>query len=312
MKYNKLIIIFSFILMFTDAHAHQDFWIKFRYGNVVVRIKTGFHYEEIDKTFMIGQLAQELSSELNYSKPIFLDFSHAYTHTIDPDYFISYDKGQIKDSWNNYKKDKSPIQKKAIVIRQVSRKFDANKTLQLLEYAILNIESIKKNQAELKYEKNYSQWKINSIDTTTINHVLDEPISETILEVNKIKIERRIKEKAEPLSYYLLGNNYTCYLNSDSGDTIKLLTISNIYDIVYYGDSIALVFENFDSFYFIDLLNQSTSDKILIEDPSDYYRPFYINSVSNDQVEIYYTYFGDRRTLIYNFKNNSLSQRINK
>lgn len=312
MKYTRIIIFFSFILAFDDASAHQDFWIKKKYGNVLVRIETGFDYEEIQKTFMIGQLARELSKELNYSKTIFLDFSHDYTNTRDSDYFISYDKGQIKDAWNNYENDKSPIKSKAIVIRQVSRKFEANKTLKLLEYAVLNLETIKKNQAELKYEKNYRKWKINSIDTTTINNLLVKPLSKAISEVNKIKIERPIKKEAEPLSYFLLENKYTCYIETETSDTFKLLTISNIYDIVYSGDSIALVFENYDSFYFIDLISQSTSEKILIEKPNEYYRPFGITSVSNNKLEIYYSYFGDDRTLIYNLKNGSLRQRINE
>ena len=312
MKYTSLIIFFSFILVFADASAHQDFFIKKKYGNIVVRIETGFDYEEIPKTFMIAQLARELSKELNYSKTIFLDFSHDYTNTRDSDYFISYDKGQIKDAWNNYKNDKSPIKTKAIVIRQVARKFEANKTLKLLEYAVLNIEAIKKNQAELKYEKNYRQWKIKSIDTITINNLLVKPHSKLISKVSKIKIERPKKEEAEPLSYFLLENNYTCYIDAKTSDTIKLLTIPNIYDIVYSGDSIALVFENYDSFYFIDLSSQTTSEKILIENPSDYYRPFVITSVSNSKLEIYYRCFGDDRTLIYDFKNSSLRQRINE
>jgi hypothetical protein len=63
-------------LTFGTTFAHKDFWKVADFGNVKVRVKTGFQYEEINKAFIIGQLAEKLSKDLNYADTIFLDFNH--------------------------------------------------------------------------------------------------------------------------------------------------------------------------------------------------------------------------------------------
>jgi hypothetical protein len=143
--------ILTLILTLTceSVFAHQDFWITQDYGNVKVRIKTGYKYEEIYKVFLFGQLAEQFAKQLNYSGNIFLDFSHHYTGDITPDYFISYDKGN--GGYTHKEKGKDLLKKTSIVVRQVARQFDAQTTLKLLEYAILNIENIKSSQTEIEY-----------------------------------------------------------------------------------------------------------------------------------------------------------------
>lgn len=98
MRASKLILIF--ILFSTaKAFAHQDFWMTKTFGNVKVRIKTGFRYEEINKVWIIGELAQNLCNELKYKDTVFLDFNHAYTGYCSPDYFISFGDGSIIQNW---------------------------------------------------------------------------------------------------------------------------------------------------------------------------------------------------------------------
>ena len=59
----QLIFTLIFFLKFTlnTASAHQDFYVTKDYGNIKVRVKTGFVYEEINKAFIIGQLAEKLA-----------------------------------------------------------------------------------------------------------------------------------------------------------------------------------------------------------------------------------------------------------
>jgi len=89
MKRYGYILTLILTLTWGSVYAHQDFWITQDYGNIKVRIETGFKYEEIYKVFLFGQLAEQFAKQLNYSGSIFLDFSHHYTGNITPDYFIS-------------------------------------------------------------------------------------------------------------------------------------------------------------------------------------------------------------------------------
>src|SRR5690606_25924537 len=194
MKRHRYILTLILVLTFGTVFAHQDFWMTKDFGNVKVRIKTGFEYEEINKVFIIGKLAEQFSKQLKYTDKIFLDFNHHYTGNCEPDYFISYDKGKIQNSWNGAQKEIDFLKEKSIVVRQVSRRFDAETTLKLLEYSIQNVEQIKSLQKEIDYNKNYCQWIINSIDTTQINTILLEPVSNQIKIALKSKIEKPEKE----------------------------------------------------------------------------------------------------------------------
>lgn len=143
MKLQKHLCLLIIVLIATHVHAHTDFWRTKDFGNVKVRIKTGFEYEEINKVFIFGKLAEQFSKQLNYTDNIFLDFNHHYTGNCDPDFFISYDNGTVRKSWNNEPIEKDTLSNKSIVIRQVARQFDAENTLKLLEFAIKNIDLIK-------------------------------------------------------------------------------------------------------------------------------------------------------------------------
>ena len=148
----KVLILFLLTVLYSGLTlAHQDFTVTRDYGNVAVRIKTGFEYEEIQKVFIIGQLAEKLAEKLNYKNPVFLDFSHNYTRDSSYDYFISYDDGSFTDVMYKDERKKSFRESEAIVIRQISRTFDISVTLKLLEYAILNLGNIKSTQTEIEY-----------------------------------------------------------------------------------------------------------------------------------------------------------------
>ena len=191
-----------------QASAHIVYHITQNYGNVTVKIKTySDDNEDINQMIIFGQLAEKLSKELNYSEPILLDFNHFYVDDCTPDYFISYDKGNIEYyvwEWNT----DYVMKTNAIIIRQVARQFDAQTILKLLEYAILNLKNIKSTQKQIEYDKNYCHWKINTIDTLIIKEILNTPNSELLNNILKTKIKRPEKEHfGNNFSYYWQNNN---------------------------------------------------------------------------------------------------------
>jgi hypothetical protein len=237
------------IFTFGNSYAHQDFWIIKDFGNVKVRIKTGYRYEEIQKVFLFGQLAEQLAKQLNYSEQIFLDFNHYSVGNCEPVYFISYDNGEIQYTWHGAPKGEKILKKKSIVIRQVAKRFDAQTTLKLLEYAILNIRDIKSSQKEI----NYRQQNINSIDTAFIKKILSEPNSNQINNGLNLKIEKEIEVPFDSyVSYYLQNNKYTVFFRSTFHkiDT-ALITLDNVYQ--FYEGRKSLVFDTDTSFYYISV-----------------------------------------------------------
>jgi hypothetical protein len=163
------IYIFTIFLSLTleTTLAHQDFFVRERFGNVKVQIKTGFNYEEIQKVLIIAELVKNLLEELNYSDTVFLDFNHFYIDYCIPDYFISYDNGNIIQNWRNDNTKKN-LKEKSIVVRQVSRTFNILTTLRLVEYAIQKFPEIELKQKSIVYNKNFCDWTINTIDTSEI------------------------------------------------------------------------------------------------------------------------------------------------
>ncbi|HTA63051.1 MAG TPA: hypothetical protein VK835_11370 [Bacteroidia bacterium] len=278
MRRNNYILAIILILTFGTAFAHEDFWTFADYGNVKVRIKTGFDYEEINKAFIIGQLAEKLSKELNYSGPIFLDFNHHYTGECKPAYFISYDKGKIDYTWESTTKEKDYLKANAIVVRQVSRRFDVISTLKLLEYSISNIFSIKTSQKQIEYNENYCQWRINTIDTNIIKKIINAPASELLTNILKTRIERQEQtEYKYSTTYYFQNNIYTIYNNNFDKTKTDILTLPCVYQIIETDFSGTLIFDTDSSFYNVkyDPSNKSydLSSKYIIHNKGNLY-PF--------------------------------------
>lgn len=318
---NKLNYILIIILTFVveTAIAHRDFWVIKDYGNIKVRVKTGFQYEEINKAFIIGQLSQKLSKEINYKELIFLDFNHAYTGDCDPDYFISYDKGNINESWED-KRQKDYLKENSIIVRQVSRNFDVVSTLKILEYAILNLKTIKSTQKQITYNQNYCSWKINSIDTILIKRQLKMRESKILTKALKNRIDRADKNFKYGVSYYWQDNKFNVYYRDyDNRDTI-LLTVANIYDYHTINGNSTVIFNTDSTFYHIGRYNKPMTSKMhLIENTFDNYRPFDLTNIGGNKISIYFwVYTKDKgrqpreRTLIYRTDKDLLIQDLDK
>lgn len=326
MKNKRYILIIFFVLTIVKIFAFQDFVITKDYGNIKVRITSGYCYEEINKVFIIGELAKILSSQLDYKDQIFLDFDHNYTGDCEPDYFISFNKGDIEYTWSGAYKPNPPLHRNSIVIRQVSRYFNVKSTLKLLEYAVKNISIVKLDQKYIEYKQNYCQWKIQTIDTLKINEVLMSPISERIKAVMKTKIERPVEKIIYGVSYYWENDTYTVFLRDSDKEDIEIQKLENIYFFKKIDDYSAIIFDTDSSFYvaylyveydaFLDsdgqiklvdkFKHKNISTRNIILNTHDYYAPYKVESIGGNKLSIFFSYnlYQNRlstidRTLIY-------------
>jgi hypothetical protein len=303
-----------------SAFAHQDFWTTVDYGNVKVRVKTGFDYEEINKAYIIGQLAQKLSKSLHYSGPIFLDFNHHYIGECNPAYFLSYDKGKIEYTWERASKEKDFLKSNSIVLRQVSRQFDVGATLHLLEYSIHNLSSIKSSQRPVEYNKNYCQWKINSIDTTLIKVQLQRASSDLLNNILKSRIERPDRDFKCGVSYFWQDHKFHLFLRDCKKPDVTIASIENIYDIKKLGDSSVMVFDSDSSFFYVSPYSSPmVSKRQVIHLTYGFYRPFQVEIIGGDKISICFSYYTKgnglkprERTLIYLAKEDELIQDLDK
>jgi len=246
MKQRKHILTFILVLIFGSTFAHYDCATTKNFGNVIVRTCWS-DVERMYKLHLLGRLAEEFAKQLNYSDTIFLDFG--YLNPMDKNtYFISYDKGTVYYyGIRTYTKDF--LKEDAIVIRQFAKQLDAQTTLKLLEYAILNIQKIKSSQKIAKYTYKGQNWTITSIDTKRTKQILNKPNTTLINNALKLKFERETENFDYGISYYLQNNKYTIFLRTTNKDT-NLITLDNIYRWEKIGTH-SIIFDTDSSFHFI-------------------------------------------------------------
>ncbi len=326
------------ILPFCRGLAHSDYFYNREYGNVKVSILTGFHYEEINKIFILGQLAAKMSVELNYNKPIFLYFRHHYSTDDKPEYFISYGRGKedrksIRDEedWQEH----NHLEEDAIVIHQKGGSFDIISTLKLMEYAIKNVPFIKEDQQMLVYERERKyptfRYRFYSINKKPIQEqLLKEPgnlIAETLQ--NKVYRPENFSERefTTCCSYYWQDNKYHIFwrsrhynntTNEPEFQETHLLTLDNIYILEEIEHLDYVIFDTRNSFYYTDQHHQKEiSQKQTIKNLNDYYWPFKVKRIALDKISLSVTTqiwnTKDKiRTLIYLTEKDELIQDLDR
>ncbi len=296
-----------FILLFITSKttfAHKDFYRTKIFGNVTVTIKTGFEYEEINKLYILGKLAQKLSEELNYSENVSIYCDHHYIKQINNDYFIS--------TKNN----------KDIVIKQVFKKLEIEKTLKLLEYAILNTPKVTTSQKEITYNKNYRKWKISSIDQKLIEDILNKKNSKDLNQILNTKVDlAEINKTNYPygIYYYWLSNKYCFYTTDVFGNRKELIVLNDLYFIKELDANFSIiVFTHRDTFHHLSNNKGVTvSKKQKIENLPNHFKPLKIENMGGNKVSLYVQSFvtqtGNRvpeRHLIYLTQEDFLIQNL--
>ena len=260
----KLLLLF--VLLPLLNYAHQDTYHLEEYGNVTVRFKTGHYYEEIQNAKIIGEYAYMLCEKLGYDKQVVLDFIHDYGHTYYGNTFsyisygresftyesyyredtssnlhgrtlypvpyrevIKFDKGEIiKESYESpmtNKKDK-------IVIRQFGFHFEIKETLDLLHYAVSNINALKKNSDvdTLVSYLNNMYYLIPTIPQSEIYSAIHTG-SKDVQDVLARKVYSEtdtIKHSTVYYSYFAADNKYHLFYGLH-GKEIVMDTLNQIY-----------------------------------------------------------------------------------
>ena len=345
-------LLVALIVNLGQTFAHENTIVFKNFGNVKVRIETGYQDEGINKMALWGQLAEKLCKELNYTDTVFLDFGYCR-----PDFLISFDKGRV-ESTSQYKRwdpltnetsihtpePKEFLGENALVIRQItsSSGSQAQTTLKLLEYAILNLNHIKSTQIQIDFNKNYCKYRFNSIDTLVIKKMMDTPDSDLVKNMLNLKIYRPEENFGYGISYYWQNNKYFIFQKSYFNKQETVITdIENIYDIKKTGNLSAIIFDTDSSFYYIaqsGVVNFGVggsggqqnkphiSQRQVIENRAGY-RPFNVVGIGGGKIAISFSYWaewkeeedsestmvGDReRTLIYLTKDDKLIQDLDK
>ncbi len=286
------LLILSLILTFSSVSAHKDFWKTSKNGNVVTNIKTGFQFEEINKAFIIGELAEKLSQKLGYTDQVFLLFEHSYTKNEQSEYFTSIDNSEILDT---------SMYKEAIVIRVAGNHFSAVSTLKLLEYSIENVAVIKTKQRKLD-GKSYLQGEITSIDAASIKELISTPNSELLIEALNQRIDRPGDYGVDGVTYYWQNSVFHFYRNDSLSAKTPVLNLKTIYMIFRLEDNSVLVFDTDSSFQYISKTsNQNISIKHTIKKKQGYFRPYSIEPIDSDRIAISFNDYSKdyHTTLIY-------------
>jgi hypothetical protein len=265
------------------AVAHQDMAYLYQMGNVKLRITTGFDYEELQKSFIIGKLAEELCKRYRYREQVYIDLDHFYVGDCEPDYFLSFDSG-VNIRYGT--REKAPFKKDVLVVRMVSRQFDVAAVLKLLEYGIKNIGTIKSGQSIIKYVQNYNNNVFNTIDTLVLKAIATGMTSGVIDSVLGIKMYREVPKKEQKnITYYFQHNMYHLF-SPALGEDKLLLTTGNVYQLKSFSAGEAIVFNTDSSFYYINTSDNNRPAERWLKYGALSYEPFRVEQADAGEVKI--------------------------
>lgn len=268
MKQIKILLLLSFTFFSNYSFAHQNFWVMKDFGNVKVRVLIGFYYEEINKVFMIGELAEKLAKKYDYKQAIFLDFEYLHLSEYKSKYSISFDKG-----WKTYKKDSI---KKGIIIAEITSTLNATHLLKLLEYSVLNSAKIKSVQTP--------------VDTTIINTILSKPSNIYTQNLLQTKVYRPDKDFKEGISYYWQDNQYNLFIRRNGQTDRYLKSLDKIYCIRKPDSLSTMIFDSDSSFYFFDKKGR-ISNRQVIQNSKDVFGLFAVKTLKKYKISIRFVHF---------------------
>jgi len=276
-KLTTLILSFFPLLIW----AHQDTYYTYKYGNVTVRFKTGFFFEEINNAKIIGKYAVLLSDELNYTKPILLDFIHDYGHAYKGKTYsflnlgseeyesVSYYEPKYNSNTSDtffypvpladttdyvFKGYKKEIDKVApedgsekVVIRQFGAHFEIDRTLKLLRFAVTEPEQIKASTTSdsLISHLPYMHYSLESVPQTKIDSIISVHSKdvEKILEQKVYRENTPLENQSGNYSYFSKNNKYHVFTHiQDKEVTLDILDQIYSFNVSNGNDNYLFVF----------------------------------------------------------------------
>lgn len=271
---NRYYLIIFVVFTSLQSFAHKDIVIQHKYGNVKIATKTGFYYEEINKTLIIGQYAQLLCEKLNFKDTITIFFKHNY----------------IKNASSKFNIEKSKSKHgRRFFITYESSSFDFAETLNIVEYIILN----KSKSLKCNLDK-----KSQNAPSNLITEVLSLKIYRPLI-VEKLNSNNT-------LSYYVQNSKYSLfYLDNVKQNCI--LELKDVYQLSFINLNSSIVFDSNKSFYY---LNKDNRGNLRRNDfnSKDFYMPFNVEQVSQNLIEIEMVKFqSEKEILTFNIETGLLS-----
>jgi hypothetical protein len=301
----KLFLLWLCLVISVRAMAHQDFSITQRYDDVTVRIKTGDHFEEIQRVLISGVLADSLVQQYGYCKPVFIDFEHIYTEEYVSDYFLGYHRG---DDYGV--QEKSFFQQDSSLVLEVhGSSFCIEDVLKLIEYAILHEEYIIQNQSESTFRSPYHEKVRTTIDTKIIQAQLGKTRSIKVEGLFNIKVDRSDLHPYMPktgYSYYFHHNRYFVF-DLKSREKRFLASFDNIYFFKDFENTV-FIFDSDTSFSVLSTMNGNTlSRRHYIPLAAKSFFPVMIDSVANGQYTLEVTWVSSiNNNWLYDVRNDKL------
>jgi hypothetical protein len=272
---NKHLIILLLLLTSFNNYAHKDLLVTKTIGNIKINISTGFHYEEINKALIIGEYAKLLSEKMNFKDTITIFFRHIYIGDSDS-------KCEVKKTDKN---DRS-----SYFVTYQKKDFDFKQTLNIVEYII-------KNKA------NSFECDVKKIEHKKTSHFVKKILDNRI---NRPSFVPELK-MGNDISYYVKKGKYYIY-DFSNGKEIVRLTADDVFQISYVTDNFTIVFNNKNSFYFLNKNDIGKSKNILFN-CEDYYVPYIIKcSLSNSFTIELSKLQGEKKILQYRFNGNIIEK----
>ena len=203
-------IISCFLFMSTKVSAHQDRYYTFETDNIIVRIKTGHDYEEVEKANILSRMIRDLSNNLEYCKNIQFDFIHDYTYDRkSSDFFVSYKKSKVIQKFDDEFLSEN-MNDANLIFRYLSTEINFEDCLKYIESSIINEKFIKINQTQYEYDGGYNQWILYSISDSQSKSIMDDL---SFYATQKVMTQKYYENEDESNASYYYFNGFFNFLD---------------------------------------------------------------------------------------------------
>lgn len=245
MKYViKLYFLVLALFVSNSSFAEKSKVTEKTYGNIHIVIYTNEFTENINTGLIVGLYAQKLSKQLGYEKQITISFEE---NSFEPNVIFS----QIdKTSGKN-----------ELLIRFKLNNFNVSKSLNVIEYSILNVNQHNK-------DSNFYQPLYNQKSSLKICELLKD----RIIRPNEV----RELDRPDVYSYYFQNGSYKFYKKENIEKSILEVNQLNDFFILDFKTVIMFIKNNE-----ITLLRDDKSKQLTIEDIGETYFPYKIKLLGN-------------------------------
>jgi hypothetical protein len=327
----QVLLLGCICILSSIAWGHEDFSTVRQFGRVIVRVTSGFNYEEIQKVWITGELASRMLTKSGYQDTVILDFVHCYGRNVSPEYYLATGTGVVntQDGFQWYGLRPLVSGPAVIVLRERSSQFDVEGALKVLEYGVQHNGDLKRRQMPVSYWIGLPPAIVESIDTAETRRVANSRSSREIQEIMQTRVYRQGGREWETwggVTYYWLGGRYFVQsrqmysMADDTNATMQhsdttLFVTPNIYQFADGQGPGTFIFDSDSTFFYVNpICDNMISKKHHLASKKISLEPFSISGLGVDKVTITYqcessnkTTFGFR-TMVYQISKDYLTQ----